>query len=184
MKQRARTLLVGGAVVLVIVLMFAGTRLLTSELSLVEPGSKAPNFEAVTLDSVPRIKSLDEYRGKVVLLNVWATWCQPCRVEMPSIEALHKSLGPKGLQVLAVSVDEPGFEKQIRDFAQEYRLTFQILYDPDTAGIRKRYQITGYPETFIIGKDGLIRRKLIGATDWNSKGNRALIEHLLAEETD
>ena len=179
-----RSILIGGAVFLVIGLLFAGTRLLTSELSLVEPGSKAPSFEAVTLDTPPRIKSLDEYRGKVVLLNIWATWCEPCRVEMPSIEALHKSLGPKGLQVIAVSVDEPGFEKQVRDFAQQYSLTFQILYDPDTAGIRKRYQTTGYPETFIIGKDGLIRRKLIGATDWNSKGNRALIEHLLAEKAD
>lgn len=179
-----RSAVIGGAVVVVIGLLFAGTRLLTSELSLVEPGTKAPNFEAVTLDIPPRIKSLDEYRGKVVLLNIWATWCEPCRVEMPSIEALHKSLGAKGLQVVAISVDEPGFEKQIRDFVKQYALTFQVLYDPDTAGIRKLYQTTGYPETFIIGKDGLIRRKLIGATDWNSKANRALIEHLLAESSD
>jgi thiol-disulfide isomerase/thioredoxin len=179
-----RSALTGAAVFVVIALLFAGTRLLTNELSLVEPGTKAPNFEAVTLDTPPRIKSLDEYRGKVVLLNIWATWCEPCRIEMPSIEALHKSLGPKGLQVVAISVDEPGFEKQIRDFVQQYSLTFQVLHDPDSAGIRKLYQTTGYPETFIIGKDGLIRRKLIGATDWNSKGNRALIEHLLAESAD
>ena len=184
MKVQTRPVLIAGTIGIVIALLFAGAHFLRNELVLVEPGTKAPNFEAVTLDTPPRIKSLDEYRGKVVLLNIWATWCEPCRVEMPSIEALHKSLGPKGLQVIAISVDEPGFEKQVRDFVQQYSLTFQILYDPDTAGIRKRYQTTGYPETFIIGKDGLIRRKLIGATDWNSKGNRALIEHLLDESID
>lgn len=184
MTGRTQLAVVGGAVVLVIGLLFAGTRLLQNQLFIIEPGSKAPSFEAESLDTPPRTRSLDEYRGKVVLLNIWATWCEPCRVEMPSIEALHKTLGPKGLQVIAVSVDEPGFETQVRDFVKQYGLTFQVLYDPDTAGIRKRYQTTGYPETFIIGKDGLIRRKLIGATDWNSKANRALIEHLLAETDD
>ncbi len=184
MTPKARQTLIFGAVAVIIGLLFAGTKLLTNQLSLVEPGTKAPNFEAVTLDTPPRTKSLDEYRGKVILLNVWATWCEPCRVEMPSIEALHKSLGPKGLQVIAVSVDDPGFESQVRDFVKQYSLTFQILYDPDTLGIRKQFQTTGYPETFIIGKDGLIRRKLIGATDWNSTSNRALIEHLLAETSD
>lgn len=184
MTARNQYALIGGAVALVIGLLFAGTKLLSGQLFMVEPGTKAPNFEAVTLDSPPRIKSLDEYRGQVVLLNIWATWCEPCRVEMPSIEALHKALGQQGLKVIAVSVDEPGFETQIRDFVRQYGLTFQILYDSDVAGIRKQYQVTGYPETFIIGKDGLIRRKLIGAADWNSKGNRALIEHLLAESTN
>lgn len=184
MTARGRYALVGGAIILIAGLLFAGTSLLSNQLFIVEPGSKAPNFEARTLDTPAQMKSLDEYRGQVVLLNVWATWCQPCRVEMPSIEQLHKSLGPRGLKVIAISVDEPGFESQIRDFVKEYGLTFQILYDSDTAGIRKRYQITGYPETFVIGKDGLIRRKLIGAADWNSRGNRALIEHLLTESTD
>lgn len=181
MTARGKYALIGGAVALVIGLLFAGTSLLSNQLFMVEPGSKAPAFEAVTLDTPARVKSLDEYRGQVVLLNIWATWCEPCRVEMPSIEQVHKALGPKGLKVIAISVDEPGFEPQIRDFVKQYGLTFQILHDPDTAGIRKRYQVTGYPETFVIGRDGLIRRKLIGAADWNSKGNRALIEHLLAE---
>ncbi len=184
MTARNQYALIGGAVALVIALLFAGTKLLGNQLFMVEPGTKAPNFEAVSLDTPPRIKSLDEYRGQVVLLNIWATWCEPCRVEMPSMEALHKSLGSKGLKIVAVSVDEPGFEKEIRDFVRQYALTFQILYDPDRNGIRKRYQVTGYPETFVIGRDGVIRRKVIGAVDWNSKGNRALIEHLLAEPAD
>lgn len=182
MTSRSRLVLIGAAVFAVIGLMFAGTTLLKNEIFTVEPGSKAPGFTAVTLDSPAQEKSFSAYRGQVVLLNVWATWCGPCRVEMPSMEALHQALGPKGLKIVAVSVDEAGFEQQIRDFVQQYRLTFDILYDP-AGDIRKTYQTTGYPETFIIGKDGLIRRKLIGATDWNSKGNRALIEHLLAERS-
>jgi cytochrome c biogenesis protein CcmG/thiol:disulfide interchange protein DsbE len=160
--------------------LFAGTHLLRRELFTVEPGSKAPDFKAVTLDSSPRPRTLDDYRGKVVLLNIWATWCAPCRVEMPSIQALHQSLAQKGLKIVAVSVDDPGSDKQIRDFVNQYGLTFDILYDPD-GKIRDEYQTTGYPETIIIGKDGIIRRKLIGAQDWNSPGNRALIDQLLRE---
>ncbi len=184
MTSRNQYILIGSAAALVVALLLAGARLLGGQLFIVEPGSKAPHFEASTLETPPRIKALSEFRGQVVLLNVWATWCGPCRVEMPSMEALHKSLGSKGLKIVAVSVDESGFEDEIRDFAQQYGLTFQILYDPNRDGIRKRYQVTGYPATFVIGRDGIIRRKLVGAADWNSKGNRALIEHLLAERTD
>lgn len=182
MKVSRRVGVIAGAVAIVVAAMFAGTKLLSNEMFTVEPGGKAPGFSAVTLDASPTKRTMDDFRGKVVLLNVWATWCEPCRVEMPSIEALHKSLGPRGLKVVAVSVDEPGFEREISDFVREYGLTFEVLYDP-AGKIRDQYQTTGYPETFIIGSDGLIRRKIIGATDWNSPGNRALIEHLLAERS-
>ncbi|HEU4749090.1 MAG TPA: TlpA disulfide reductase family protein [Gemmatimonadaceae bacterium] len=143
-------------------------------------GSEAPNFTAVTVDSAPRLKSLADYRGQVVMVNVWATWCLPCRVEMPSIEALHRDYAPKGFKVLAVSVDDPGHAETIRAFVEQYGLTFDILHDPDKK-IVEQYDILGYPETFIIGRDGLIRKKLLSATDWNSPEHRALVERLLAE---
>jgi peroxiredoxin len=79
-----------------------------------------------------------------------------------------------------VSIDEPGAETKIRDFAREFGLTFQILYDPSGA-MENEYQTTGVPETFVIARDGVIRKKVIGASDWNSDGNRALIAQLLAE---
>jgi len=79
-----------------------------------------------------------------------------------------------------VSIDQPGFEKQIRDFVKEFGLTFQILYDP-TGKISNDYQTTGVPETFIIARDGVIRKKVIGAADWSSPTNRAIIGQLLAE---
>ncbi len=146
----------------------------------VEPGSSAPDFRAVTVDGEPHGRTMADYRGKVVLLNIWATWCAPCRIEMPSIEQLHKSYARRGLKVVAISVDDPGMAPQIVDFVNQFGLTFDVLHDPE-GKIREQYQTTGYPETVIIGRDGVIRRKLIGASDWNSPATRALIERLLDE---
>jgi cytochrome c biogenesis protein CcmG/thiol:disulfide interchange protein DsbE len=174
-----------GALVFAVVcaVAYSATRYLRHELFPVELGSKAPNFKALTLDSIPKEKYLADYRGKVVMLNVWATWCLPCRVEMPSIEELHKAYGPKGLKIVAVSIDDPGTDAGIRAFAKQYGLTFEILHDP-TGKIVDQYDISGYPETFIVGKDGVIRKKLMSATDWNSPDARALVDRLLTEPTE
>jgi cytochrome c biogenesis protein CcmG/thiol:disulfide interchange protein DsbE len=181
-KQRLAIASVLGAFALL--LAVAMQQLLKTEASAAGIGVRAPGFTALTLDEPAVEKSLDDYRGKVVLLNVWATWCGPCRVEMPSIEKLHQSYGPKGLSVVAVSVDEPGMAPQIRSFAQEFGLTFEILHDPEgqLGNVPKAFNVTGYPVTVIIGRDGVIRRKLLGAHDWNSAENRALIERLLKEK--
>lgn len=162
---------------------YSATRYLRHELFPVELGSKAPNFKALTLDSIPEEKHLADYRGDVVMINVWATWCLPCRVEMPSIEQLHKAYGPKGLKIVAVSIDDPGTDAGIRTFAKQYGLTFEILHDP-TGKIVDQYDISGYPETFIVGRDGVIRKKQMSATDWNSPEARALVDRLLTERTE
>ncbi len=186
MSSRRQLAIVAGALALLGMFFFAGKRMLSDELSPVGVGLEAPDFSAVTIDSVPSVKSLADYKGQVVLLNIWATWCLPCRVEMPSIEQLHRTYGPRGLKIIAVSVDDLHAEPQIRDFVKQYGLTFQILHD--TTGqdgvISQAYQTTGYPETIIIGRDGLIRKKLIGASDWNSPLNRGLVERLLAEKAE
>ena len=179
-KQLAIGALVAGIVAAV---AYGATHYLRKELFPVELGSKAPDFTAYTVDSVPRQKRLADYRGQVVMLNVWATWCLPCRVEMPSIEALHKQYGPKGLKIIAVSIDDPGMDSAIRAFAKQYGLTFEILHDPKGT-ITDMYDISGYPETFIVGKDGVIRKKLMQAADWNSPDARALVDRLLAERTE
>jgi peroxiredoxin len=173
-----------GAVVLIVAgaIAWGATHYLRKELFPVQLGSKAPDFTAFTLDSVPRQKSLSDYHGQVVMINVWATWCLPCRVEMPSIEALNKSYGPKGLKIVAVSIDDPGTEATIKAFIKQYGLTFEVLHDPK-GQISDLYDITGYPETFILGRDGVIRKKLMSATDWNSPESRALIDRLLTEPT-
>ena len=178
MTARQQWLTVLGAVCLLGLALAAATHFLGDELFPVAVGSQAPPLVATTLDGAKRQKTLADYKGKVVLLNVWATWCEPCRVEMPSIEKLYREFGPRGLVVVGVSVDDPGSEDRIRDFVKEYGLTFEILHDP-AQQTKTNYQVTGFPETFVIGREGTIRKKVIGAADWSSDANRALIRELL-----
>jgi cytochrome c biogenesis protein CcmG/thiol:disulfide interchange protein DsbE len=186
MTGRKQLGVVAGVLLFAAALVVAGRYFLPDELAPVGLGVQAPDFVAMTLDSIPVKKTLADYRGDVVLINIWATWCAPCRVEIPSIEQLNAAYGPKGLKVVAISVDDPGSEPLIRDFVKKYNMTFDVLHD--TGGqegkVSRDYQTTGYPETVIIGRDGVIRRKFLGATDWNSPANRGLIERLLAEKAD
>ena len=199
MTVRQQWGIVLGVVALLAGGLFAATHAMRDELFPVSVGGQAPDFKASPLlepiypsapsdsfTSTPvadgaREKSLASYRGQVVLLNIWATWCAPCRAEMPSIERLHREFGPRGLKVVAVSVDDAGQQQAVRDFARSLGLTFEILHDP-THDIQHAYQTTGVPETFVLGKDGVIRKKIIGATDWSSPGTRALVAQLLAED--
>ena len=200
MTVRQQWGIVLGVVVLLGAGLFVATHAMRDELFPVAVGEQAPDFKAspllepvypsrrgdttFTSSAVPDgsgTKSLASYRGQVVLLNIWATWCGPCRAEMPSIEQLHREYGPRGLKVVAVSVDDPGQQAAVRKFARELGLTFEILQDP-THDIQRAYQTTGVPETFVLGKDGVIRKKIIGATDWSSQGTRALVAQLLAED--
>lgn len=180
MTARQQWSIVGLIVVALGGALFIASRMLGDQLYPVSVGSKAPEFHAATVDSVPRTHTLADYKGQVVLLNIWGTFCLPCRDEMPAIEKLHQAMGAQGLKVVAISMDDPGFEQQIREFVKEFGLTFQILYDP-SGKIVNDYQTTGVPETFVIARDGVIRKKVIGASDWNSATNRALIAQLLAE---
>jgi cytochrome c biogenesis protein CcmG/thiol:disulfide interchange protein DsbE len=183
MTGRQQLAVASVVIAITIGIAYGATRYLRKELFPVELGSKAPDFTAYTLDSVPKPKRLADYRGKVLMINVWATWCLPCRVEMPSIEALNKDYAAKGLKIVAVSIDDPGTDSTIRSFVRQYGLTFEILHDPQ-AKITELYDIGGYPETFIVGRDGVIRKKLMSATDWNSPAARSLVDRLLAERTE
>jgi cytochrome c biogenesis protein CcmG/thiol:disulfide interchange protein DsbE len=152
----------------------------SDEIFLVGLGSKAPNFHAWTVDGARHDESLRKYQGSVVLVNVWATWCEPCVVEMPAIQRLYQDLGPRGLKVVAVSIDTEATDSAVRAFATKRGLTFDILRD-SVRRITQQYQTTGVPETFVIGRDGIIRKKVIGASDWDSPGDRALVTQLLRE---
>jgi len=145
------------------------------QLDLVGAGSRAPAFSAVNVRT-GRPASLADYRGKVVLLNIWATWCQPCRVEMPSMERLHQKFGGKDFDVVAVSIDE-GDASAVTKFAQELGVTFDILHDRAGA-IQRIYQTTGVPESFVIDRDGIIVKKVIGAAEWDGPVNETLIRKL------
>jgi cytochrome c biogenesis protein CcmG, thiol:disulfide interchange protein DsbE len=150
----------------------------------VEVGTRAPNIVATDLDGHP--VALSELTGQVVLLNVWATWCAPCREEMPSMQQLYERFGGRGLRVVAVSIDaEPGQGflavppgGDVRGFVQQHGLTFDVWRDP-AAEIQRLYRTTGVPESFLIDRDGSIVKKVIGATDWDSEANRDLVRMLL-----
>ncbi len=180
MTNRRQWAVIAGVVGVLALALFVTATRFGAELFPLSIGSRAPDFRAVTLDAAAVPKGIDEYKGDVVLLNIWATWCLPCRVEMPSMERLEQELGPKGLRIVAVSIDDPGMEAKIKAFREEYALTFEILHDAP-GRIRDQYQTTGVPETFIIGRDGRIRRRIIGPDDWSSKANLAFLERLLAE---
>lgn len=163
--------------------LYVASSRLGADLFPLKIGSRAPDFAAVTMPAAGtpvRTKGIADYRGEVVLLNIWATWCLPCRTEMPSMQRLEEQLGKKGLRIVAVSIDDPGMEQKIEAFVEELKLSFEILHDAPGA-IRRQYRTTGVPETFIIGRDGAIRRWIIGADDWSSPANVAYLERLLAE---
>ena len=181
MSARRQWMIVAGVVLALGIGFFAAITRLGAELFPLRIGSDAPDFAAVTTGATAETtKGIDDYQGEVVLLNIWATWCAPCRIEMPSMQRLEKTLGPRGLRNVAVSIDAPGMEARITEFAKELGLSFEILHDA-LGAIRVKYQSTGVPETFVIGRDGRIRRRIIGVHDWSSTANIAFLERLLAE---
>ncbi len=148
------------------------------QIDLVGVGSRAPKFHTTNVRT-GRAASLADYRGRVVLLNVWATWCQPCRIEMPSMERLYQRLGGKDFAVVAVSVDKEGPDVVMK-FVNELGLHFDILQDRPGA-IQQLYQTTGVPESFVIDRQGVIIKKVIGAAEWDGPVNETIIGRLIDE---
>jgi cytochrome c biogenesis protein CcmG, thiol:disulfide interchange protein DsbE len=172
-------------VVLLVVLALAGGAVALAkfgpDVQQVEVGSRAPDFRAIDLATGDSVSLRERYRDRVTLVNVWATWCVPCRVEMPAMEKLYQSLAPRGFRIAAVSIDEGGPEA-VQAFGQELGLSFDLLQDRSTR-VQQIYQTTGVPESFLLNRDGVIVKRVIGAHDWSSAVNRALIERLLDEPT-
>lgn len=177
MTGRQQWSVVGAVIAVMAVGLLAASHYMKDELFPVTIGSTAPDFRAKVLNE-NRYKTLADYKGQVVLLNVWATWCPPCQAEMPSLQRLYQAYGDKGLKLVAVSIDDYVTEDSIRAFAKNFGITFEILHD-STHAIERLYQTTGYPESFVIGREGTIRKKWIGPDDWSSQGNRALVAQLL-----
>lgn len=153
-------------------------------LSPVVPGRGAPDFVAFDRDGVQR--GLDDFRGDVILVNVWATWCPPCREEMPSLQRLYEEIASEDFRILAVSIDAPLGEVDafgrpggdLTAFSDSLDLTFDILHDP-SGRIEDTYQTTGVPESFVIDRSGVIFKKVAGATAWDAPQNLELIRRLL-----
>ncbi len=140
-----------------------------------EVGFKAPAFAARNLKG-HRVQ-LADHKGKVILLNMWATWCGPCRVEMPGMENLYRRYRSQGLEILAVSFDK-GSSDKVQKFADEYRLSFPILLDSD-GEVESQYHTLTIPTTFVIDKKGMVVAEVEGAKHWESKETFEAIEYLL-----
>ena len=176
---------IGTIFVILAVLVGAGW-LVKDRFQPVEVGTRAPDFTVRDLEG--ETVSLSDLEGEVVLLNIWATWCPPCREEMPSMERLHRELGAEGLRVVAVSIDaERGSRDSsgreggnIREFAEEMGLTFDIWHDP-SGRIQQTYRTTGVPESFVIDRSGHIVKKDIGGVEWDTDARMELIRRLLEQ---
>ena len=121
-----------------------------------------PSFELPSLSGGSI--NIRDYRGKVVFINFWATWCATCKVEMPSMQTVYDQFKDQGLEMLTISVDKD--QSLIQPFMDQYKLTFPVLLDPDSDVAKKAYKTTGVPETFIVNKHGIIVHKAIGPRDW------------------
>jgi peroxiredoxin len=153
---------------------------LTPEITRIEPGGRAPDAKVLNVASGDTV-GIRDYRGQVVLLNLWATWCAPCLEEMPSMERLYQELGPEGLKVVAVSIDQELNGEGVRRWTEERGFTFTILQDR-SGKIQQTYQTTGTPESFVLDKRGVIVKKVIGAIAWDHPAQKALFRRLLAAE--
>jgi peroxiredoxin len=130
----------------------------------IQPGHEVPDFAFPDIDG--KKVSLSDHRGKVVLVNVWATWCPPCRQEMPSMQRLYEKFKGESFKILAVSIDSEG-RQTVAPFMRKMNLTFTALLDQEET-IRPLYGITGVPESFIIDKQGILVKKIIGPINWAS----------------
>ncbi len=139
-------------------------------------GKAAPDFALTDLNEQPY--RLSDFRGKVVFLNFWATWCAPCREEMPSMEVLHRNFEKDGLVILAVSIDRVTTTKDIPPFVKGMNLTFPVLID-SWGKTDKPYKRMGVPETFIIDQQGIIREIILGPRDWTRLDNLKTLTALL-----
>lgn len=135
----------------------------------------APSINVVSMDNTQL--SLDSLKGKVVVLNFWATWCPPCREEIPSMMALNKAMAGKPFQMVCVSVDEGG-KQAVTEFFKNTGFSLPVYFD-FTGQAAATYGITGVPETFVIDKNGIIVKKVIGGLDWNSPEVVAFLKGLL-----
>lgn len=138
-------------------------------------GQLAPDFTLKDVNG--RSYTLSELRGKVVLVNFWATWCPPCRAEMPSMEKLNAMLPKDDFVLLAINAEEDALDI-VKEFLQESPHSFPVLLDGQTL-VQRQYNVFAFPETFIIRRDGIIADHVIGAIDWTGPKVLSLIKFLI-----
>jgi peroxiredoxin len=174
MRDRApRAVRLTSAVALALVLtVLAGAGCRRSDILV---GGAAPEFSLSDLSgNAVRLANL---RGRVVFLNIWATWCEPCREELPSMQSLYERLHGPDFEMLAVNADQ-GDRSVVDRFVREHGLTLPVLLDPELS-VADLYRVTGYPETFIIDRNGRIVAHDLGPRDWDSSASHSAFARLI-----
>ncbi len=136
-------------------------------------GESAPDFTLRALGQ--GTVSLRDYRGQVVVVNFWATWCPPCVTEAPSLEKFAVEMRPRGVRVIGVTVDQD--ETALSKFVSAYHLSFPVARDPDRA-VASRYGTSKFPESYILDRHGRVAEKIIGAIDWQDPRIISFVEEL------
>ena len=131
----------------------------------------APSFSSVDLNG--KKINLEDFKGKSILLNFWATWCVPCRKELSSMQHLYENFPKKGLEILAVSIDR-GNTDRVKKYVDKHNLTFSVLVDPDQK-VRKKYYVMGLPTSYLIDKKGNLRGFVSGERKWDSSLSEAVM---------
>jgi peroxiredoxin len=141
----------------------------------IEPGLPAPAFSLPVLGGESEL-SLESLRGKVVLVNFWATWCKPCEDEMPAMENLYRTLGSRGFELVAISVDDDRLA--VEEFVDRLGLSFPILLDPGKR-VSDAYQSYRFPESYLIDRGGVLVARYIGPREWDAPAYLDRIQRLL-----
>jgi peroxiredoxin len=143
----------------------------------VKAGNQAPEFSARDIDG--KLVSVIAFRGRVVLLHFWATWCASCREEMPSLEKIYARHGDRGLRVVGVASDS---KEDIREFFRDFPVSYSLISDPKSE-VQRLYGVRGIPVSFVVDRRGIIVGRGFGGVDWLSSEAEALIEKALRQET-
>lgn len=141
-------------------------------------GQPAPALAGKTIDGQPL--SLQDLRGQVVLVNVWATWCKPCTTELPELARLHRELSPQGFSVLGVSIDKRQVLPKVRSEVARYQLGYPVLFDPESRAVHP-WNVHGYPTSVLVGRDGTIRWRRDGMIHPNDPELAKQLETALAQ---
>ena len=168
------------ALIVIVVLAVVGTLFFIGQnggqrVKSVREGDRAPEFQLPSLDG--RTVNLSSYRGKVVMVHFWATWCPPCVEEIPTLERLYRAYVGKDLEILAVSVDEGG-AGAVGQFMQKNRFALPVLLNSDQS-VARSYGTFKFPETYLVDREGVVQRKIIGAADWTSADALRVIQAML-----
>jgi peroxiredoxin len=141
-------------------------------------GAPAPEYEAVTLEGA-KVR-LAELKGEVVLLNIWATWCKPCRQEMPALDTLFRRHAAEGFHVIGVSIDSPGEESRVREYAADLGASYTLWHDPDNT-VSTTFLAIGVPASYLVGRDGVLRWRHVGPVTADDAKLTAALASALAE---